>query len=82
MRTITPATEKNTTVGSYPGLDVAADASELGFPVGRCLKKVETTLGNKQPFVLERIERKPCGEAIKAVFKQAFGCLTLHVYNT
>lgn len=76
-----PATDSNCT--AVPGVLTSwiTDASTLRWPVGRCPKRVATTLGNKQDFILERIDRNADGEALKAVFRQANGCITLQVFN-
>lgn len=75
------ATFSNTTEGDRSMMFVAF-ASDLGFPVGRCPKVVETDLGNKQAFRLTRIERDADGDAVFAEFRQMLGCLTLRVFNT
>jgi hypothetical protein len=57
------------------------DASILRWPVGRCPRRVATTLGNGLDFILERIDRNSDGEALKAVYRQSNGCITLQVFN-
>ena len=53
--------------------EFATEASTLGFPPGRFPEKLQTTLGNKQEFVLYIVTR------FEAVYKQ--GRITLHVFN-
>lgn len=60
---------------------VITEASALRWPVGKCPRIVETTLGNGQPFDLIRIDRNSDGEALKANFKQRNGVLGLIVFN-
>lgn len=65
---ITQAEVSEVAVGEF-----ATEASTLGFPPGRFPEKLETTLGNKQEFVLHTVTR------FEAVYKQ--GRITLHVFN-
>jgi hypothetical protein len=75
-------TELNTLRSNDPTVTTfLAEASELGWPVGRCPKILQTTLGNGQPLKLIRIDYDAEGEAIKANFKQRFGCIGLIVFN-
>lgn len=57
-----------------------AEASDLGWPPGKVPCSIPTTLGNRQPFLLRRTERRE-GEAVCWHYKQQFGCIELKVYN-
>lgn len=50
-------------------------AAELGWPPGRIPTKVSTDLGNRQPFVLSKVEEG------MFVYQQANGCISLTVFN-
>jgi hypothetical protein len=76
------ATERNTwRTGSQLTFAYAAEASMLGLPPGRWPERIETTLGNRQPFVRERIERTADNEIACAVYCQHLGCTSLKVLN-
>jgi hypothetical protein len=52
------------------------DASDLCLPPGAAPQTIGTTLGNRQPFVLER--RDPDGTLH---YRQSLGCITLTIFN-
>jgi hypothetical protein len=56
----------------------AAEASELGLPVGHWPASLDTTLGNKLPFTFDKFIH----DSQAAVYKQQFGALVLTVFNT
>ena len=51
------------------------EASDLGLPVGKFPKFIETDMGNGQPFSFNKYG----GDII--TYYQVFGCLTLRVFN-
>jgi hypothetical protein len=55
----------------------AAEASELGFPVGEWPSSIATSIGNKLPFTFDKFTHD--GQA--AIYKQQFGALVLTVFN-
>ena len=62
----------------YPYFAYNAEASELGFPVGKWpLEITVPTLGNGQPFVMGR----PVPNQGGYVYFQRCGCLELTVFN-
>lgn len=74
-----------TLVSEFAPHEFVAFASDLydvvpemktGFP-----GTVPTTLGNKQPFVLQGIDRDGEGDILWARYRQDLGCLTLKVFN-
>ncbi len=57
-----------------------ADASDLGFPVGKFEEVLETNLGNKLPLVAHS-EKTVNGEFAGIVYRQKLGCIELIVFN-
>ena len=51
------------------------DASDLGIPPGVVHQRLETSLGNKRPFVLSTYNNQ-CFS-----YTQDSGCITLDIYN-
>jgi hypothetical protein len=58
-----------------------AFAPEVGMAPGVFPETFETTLGNGRPFVKFRLECRPDGEVIAAVYKQDMGCIVLRIFN-
>jgi hypothetical protein len=59
--------------------EYATDASVLGIAPGESFPfRLETTMGNGQPFLLKKKLENNAG----AVYGQGNGCLNLTVYNT
>lgn len=56
-------------------------ASDIGLRAGQWPEKLETTLGNKQPFVRVRKKLDTEGDLQYVVYEQALGCCSLRVYN-
>jgi hypothetical protein len=54
---------------------LVAEASQLGIPPGCAPMHIDTTLGNKQPFHLERADEN------SFEYRQVCGCLTLSIFN-
>lgn len=52
------------------------EASTLGLPPGRWPLSIATSMGNGQPFVAARV-----GEGGVRIYRQALGCIELHVLN-
>ena len=52
------------------------DASDLGIPPGVVHRRIATTLGNKQPFILTQYD------SMSFQYMQDSGCITLCIYNT
>lgn len=52
------------------------EASDLRLPPGFFPRRLETPLGNGQPFFLTRVDRDRTHH-----YAQAFGCLRLTVFN-
>jgi hypothetical protein len=71
-------TVDSSNVSVHSALQWSAEASELGFPVGRFPTSLSTTLGNGQKFLFEKITH---GGNV-AVYKQEFGAVRLSVFNT
>jgi hypothetical protein len=57
------------------------DASSLRLPPGCFPNQMKTDLGNKQPFVLDRLLDAQDGDCSGAVYKQSCGCITLLIFN-
>ena len=72
---------ENSHLDNIGRMTFGVDASELGFRPGFAPRRIETSIGNKMPFMLIRIERNSEGEALYAYYKQEFGELSLKVYN-
>lgn len=53
----------------------SAEASELGLRPGEWPRRLETTLGNGQPFILMSKKMSGC------LYLQANGCISLRVFN-
>jgi hypothetical protein len=53
----------------------SAEASELGWPPGRLPRRLETDMGNGQPFVLDAMSDE------MATYRQQLGCIELRVFN-
>lgn len=53
-----------------------ADASELGLKPGEWPRTLQTSLGNKQLFVLDKVDKQG-----SHLYKQAGGCISLLVFN-
>jgi len=53
-----------------------AEASTLEFPPGLWPKRIETKLGNGQPFLLRRVDEDGTRH-----YNQVFGCISLTVWN-
>lgn len=58
----------------------SAEASTLGFPVGHWPTTIETTLGNKLPFIASTRKIRD-GDLLWVTYRQANGCISLRVYN-
>jgi hypothetical protein len=57
------------------------EASELGLAVGDWPMKIDTNLGNGQPFFMARIGRTDDGDLAGVRYLQGNGCLRLLVIN-
>jgi hypothetical protein len=55
-----------------------AIASELQFPVGKFPTRINTTLGNGQPFIRAAEQQLAPNEVI---YRQEFGCVELYILN-
>ncbi len=44
-------------------------------------RRIDTTLGNKQPFFASKSKRNAEGEMEAVLYKQRFGCMHLIVWN-
>jgi len=60
-----------------------SEASTLQWKPGELPPNIRTDMGNKQPFTLMHVNASDdcSGGWESAVFKQAFGCLVLKVFN-
>lgn len=70
MTTIT--SEQATEVETH---QFVAEASDLGLPPGEFPRRIDTNMGNGQPFVFQAFR------AEVAVYRQAFGCIVLRLLN-
>lgn len=52
------------------------EASTLDLPPGRFPERIETDLGNGQPFYLFALDES------RALYRQALGCIVLSILNT
>jgi hypothetical protein len=52
------------------------EASTLGLPVGHWPRRIDTTMGNGQPFVMDEGPNEA-----GARYAQSLGCITLRVFN-
>jgi hypothetical protein len=68
----------STVVETSRGVFVAC-AETLGWAPGSCPKRVTTSVGNREPFVLNNVKQE-AGKAI-AVFFQQHSNFSLHVFN-
>jgi hypothetical protein len=59
----------------------AAGASDLRFPVGEWPTQLPTSLGNRLPFLLTKIDKDVEGDVRYAVYYQCNGCIELTVFN-
>ena len=58
----------------------AAEASSLGLHPGEWPQSISTSLGNSQPFLFShRVEID--GDLLSVQYTQAFGCVTLNIWN-
>lgn len=53
------------------------EASDLGITPGNFPQRIETDLGNGQPFLFVRVQ----DDGFTYVYAQQFGCVFLHVFN-
>jgi hypothetical protein len=75
--------ENTVTLETQPLLVLLAESSTLKFIPGLLPRRIETDLGNGNPFILTRIERnETTQEPIVAIFKQALGVIELRVLKT
>lgn len=58
-----------------------AFASDIGIRAGQWPEKLETTLGNKMPFI-RTSKRVKEGDLLSVVYYQGNGCLRLEIFNT
>lgn len=56
--------------------EFCAEASELGLPPGTWPKELPTTLGNGQQFIFQCLDARG-----SAMYVQAYGCISLVVFN-
>lgn len=56
------------------------DASDLGLRPGEWPRVVDTTIGNRQPFLAQARETRD-GDLLWVDYRQNLGCVTLRVYN-
>lgn len=70
---ITTITDKNAQEHQYH--EFTAFASDLGWPPGQVPRVLETTLGNKQPLVLQKVSEGVFN------YRQQFGCILVNIFN-
>lgn len=61
--------------------EFTTEASDIGLPPCQWPELIPTDIGNKQPFILRRIDRDGGGDVVCAVYQQSCGCAWLYVYN-
>lgn len=70
-------------VTEYETFNFSAFASDLGLKAGEWPERIETTLGNKQPWIRlsKRVSELDPTELLYVTYFQQFGCIRLRIYN-
>ena len=59
----------------------SVEASTLGLKVGDWPLKLETNMGNGEPFYMTRTDETPCGDLAGVRYMQGNGILSLLIIN-